>query len=551
MSEKKPSRIRRFFGFIAFRLIPLILLIGGVLSGIQVVGSVIRLVNEGVSAGQRADAYVQTATAIATPETAAMVKQRPLLAVPPNRPEQEFITNTPNTMSEVIIPQVNTAVPDTATPFPTPSLTPTPGVSSTPPPLPTLLMPGNVAPQIEAPTAIPTQVNTVPRNGQDILNVLLMGNDGELTDDGFIRTDTMIIVSINRTAGTVGMLSVPRDLYVYMPGWSMNRINIAYTYGESAGWTDGGFGLMRETLFYNLGVNVHYYAMVDLSGFKEIIDTLGGIDVAVDCALQDLRLVGAEVPAAAYVSDEETLEYILPVGFYHLNGAEALWYSRSRGNSSDFDRGRRQQQVLRAVWRQARDTGLLEQLPELWGQGMQLVETNMPVDVAVSLMPIALELDTSRMEQFTMRRTYDTIPWQTPAGDYVQLPVYENILELLNDLYFPPTENQIISEGAQMAVYNGTTIPELDRVAAERLGWDGFAAIPVGVADNTAYTNTILIDYTGATKGSSLNEIARVLNVTPDNIRVQPDPNRTVDFEVILGSNYNSCTHTGVLPVEE
>lgn len=558
MSERKPSRIRQFFGFLFLRLIPLLLLLAVVLVGVNVAGHVVRYVSAQQMIDARRDAYRQTATALATPAaSAAREKVEPLYDRLPEQVEQVFATNTPNPMSDVVIPSVNTAVPSTtptaspsATASPTTPPTATPIVTSTPRPVPTLLMPGNLEPRAAAPTAIPTQVSVVDRRGQDILNILLLGNDGELTDDGFIRTDTMILVSVNRTAGTVGMLSLPRDLYVYMPGWTMNRLNVAYTYGESAGWTDGGFGLLRETLFYNFGINVHYYAMVDLSSFIEVIDAVGGIDIAVECAIQDLPLIGAEVPAGAFLSDEENNLYTLPVGYYHMSGAEALWYARSRGNSSDFDRGRRQQQVLRALWRAARDSGQLELLPDLWNQGVQMVDTNVPFDEMVALLPIALNLDPMRMEQLTFRLTYDTTPWQTPDGQNVQLPVYDHILELLNDLYYPPTENQIVTEGVTVAVFNGTSTDGMDRIVAEGLNWAGFSAVAAGEADATTYTDTLLIDNVGSSKGSRINDIARELSIPPANIEIAPDPNRTYDYQVIIGSSHNTCTRSGVLPVE-
>src|SRR5690606_24022565 len=94
-----------------------------------------------------------------------------------------------------------------------------------------------------------------------------------------------------------------------------------------------------------------------------------------------------------------------------------------------------------------------------------------------------------------------------------------------------------------------TSNPDLDRVAADTLNWNGFAAFPMGPADNAEYADTILIDRTGQEKGSSLQAIAMTLNVGPENIRIEPDPNRSADFEVILGARYNSCPVTNVLPV--
>ena len=245
-ARKKPLLVR-FFGFILFRLVPLALLIAIVYFAVQVGQAVTRRMGEQSVYEGRRDAYAQTATALA-PDSQAAAKLEPLYS---RRAEgQDFFTNTPQATSQTVdvVLATNTVVPS-ATAVPqvtdTPAATEAPAMSETPRPLPTLLMPGNVDPQIAPPTAIPTQVPTVDRRGQDILNILLLGNDGEITDDGSLRTDTMIILSVNRSAGTIAMLSLPRDLYVYMPGWTMQRLNVAYVHGESSGWTDGGFGLMR------------------------------------------------------------------------------------------------------------------------------------------------------------------------------------------------------------------------------------------------------------------------------------------------------------------
>ena len=121
-----------------------------------------------------------------------------------------------------------------------------------------------------------------------LVNVMLLGSDDQLSDDNFIRTDTMVVVSLNVETGTVSMLSLPRDLFVYIPHGKMGRLNTAYGLGENLNWDPGrGFGLLRQTIFYNFGINVHYYARVNFSGFEAIIDRLGGVDIAVDCAYRD------------------------------------------------------------------------------------------------------------------------------------------------------------------------------------------------------------------------------------------------------------------------
>ncbi len=559
--KKRFSIIWRFWGFVFFRFVPLLLVIAILWAGYNVVQLVVRRIDEQLDANSRISAYQATATTIAVQSDDDGVKhispRSNAREVPANHfsrmrddnGAQILVTNTPRG-NDLILPAVNTPEPVvTATPeAPFATATPELPANTAPIVLPTLLVPNNPSAEVVAPTAVPPPAELIPRN-HELVNIMLLGSDREITGDNITRTDTMIIVSINRDTDTVAMLSLPRDLLVYIPGWTMQRLNLAYGRGEAVGWTDGGFGLLRQTIFYNFGINVHYFGIVDLSGVEEIIDTVDGIDVAVDCALQDHPLVGARVPDDAILVDENDNLYTLPVGYYHFDGAESLWYARSRRNSDDFDRGRRQQQVIRALWRKALDTGQLSNFPSLWDRGLEIVDTDLDFNTMLNLLPIALTLDESRIESFTLIRRFHTTPWTMPDGANVQLPNPEPIRDLLIDFYTPPTENQLFREGAQIAVFNGTNNPNWDIVAASRLGWDSFRAVAAGQAEGGTVTDTILIDHTGQTKGSSLNEIANILNVNQDNIRVEPDPNRTVDFEVILGETYNSCTFA-VLPVQ-
>ncbi|NJL55689.1 hypothetical protein HC928_11160 [bacterium] len=404
-------------------------------------------------------------------------------------------------------------------------------------------------------TAVPTRVPTVNRPF-DLFNVLLIGGDDSLVDGASIRTDTMLVVSVNRETGTVSMLSLPRDLYVWIPsGFDgegfMGRLNVAYGVGENIGYSGGGFGLLRQTILYNFGINVHYYARVNFEGFSAVIDALGGIDLAVDCAYQGLALIGAEVPGDAIEVGEDGL-WTLPVGYYTMSGAEALWYARTRDNSDDFDRGRRQQQIIRAIWRAVRDTGRLDltTLPNLWNQLNAIVDTDLALTDVLGLLPLALEVDVNDIEQFSLIRTYHTFPWQPPDGTFVQLPVFETLRPLLEDFYLPPTENELTVTGATIAVYNASGNADWDRVAADRLAWEGFVAWSAGEWEQAAYSGgTVLIDRTGQQKGSSRAEIAALLNVAPENILIEPDANREADFEVILGPEYDSCD-AAVLDVE-
>ncbi|MDX1995626.1 MAG: LCP family protein [bacterium] len=673
MPARKKSLIGRVFGFIAFTLIPLLMVIVIVYFGYQVVEAVALQLDERQVLEGRSAAYVGTATALrpmetavpptptatdtpeptATPQPTATAEptespaptatpeptetdrptatpteeaeptatstQRPTAtkeptetALPSETPTDEptavqsmaqlFATNTPVRAVFATNTPVGQAPPaePTQTPAPTepPSATPsatnppatrlTPQISVatvTPPAtatsvVPTLTPNAAPSPQPEAQTqptqpsrALPTLIpQTLPEAGAvsngtlvptivptvqreyNLVNILLLGGDDTLDETGGIgRTDSMIIVSINRDTGTIAMLSLPRDLYVYFPSGQMQRINVAFGYGEAIGWTAGGFGFLRELILYNFGINVHYYAKVNFDGFAEIIDGAGGVNLAVDCAYADYPLIDTELPAGVIEDPGADNLVILPIGYYEMTGRQALWYARSRNNSSDFDRGRRQQQILLALYRQLASTGQLNltNLPTLWNQALAVVETDLQLDDMIGLLPIALNFDFSRLETFTLVRTYHTTPWQTPDGDFVQLPVYETLRPLLEDFYQPPTESQVVVEGATVSVLNGSGNAAWDQVAAERLAQEGFRAASGGDAPATETGQTILIDRTGRQKGGSLNTLAQLLNVSQENIRIEPDPNREFDFEVILGADYNSCQGQQVIPVEE
>ncbi|MCU0475400.1 MAG: LCP family protein [Anaerolineae bacterium] len=541
--------MKRFLGIVVRVGLPLAALMAVIFAGGNLVG--VWLGQQGALrdyAGQQPVYQATGAALLGTPEAlrgvqyvaAGVMDSVEQFATNTPRPEPAFATNTPEGAPEAT-PVAPTAASQPATAMPMAEIGP----------LPTILFLGEPYASQPQPTAMPTAFPIIDRRGANLINVLLMGQDNEVTGDNSMRTDTMIVVSINRDAGTVSMLHLPRDLYVYMPQVGMGRLNTVYEVGTALGWDGGAFFFMRQVILHNLGINVHYYALVDLTGFSTLIDRVGGVELAVDCAIQDYQIFGAEVPSGAVLSDPEALQYTLPVGFYRMTGKEALWYARSRGNSDDFDRGRRQQQLLRAAFRAARDNGLLgdvTQLPGLIQDGLAVVETDMPFETILSLAPLALSVEPSQIETYRLIRTYHTVPWQPPDGQFVQLPVYEPVFDLMTDFYTPPTDNQTALRSATVRVVNATGNASFDRVAAERLGEANFAAIPSGDGAGVE-AETYVIDYTGSQKGSSLSEILRVLNLNESRVRVQPESNRTFDYEVVVGADYNACGGA-VLPVE-
>ena len=426
-----------------------------------------------------------------------------------------------------------------------PAQTPTPEDIS----LPKLLVPNN-PPEGKwlSGTRVPSRAPEAFR-AHRLVNVLLLGSDEQLNDDNFIRTDTMIVVSLNVETGAVSMLSLPRDLFVYIPHGKMGRLNTAFGLGENLNWDPGGgFGLLRQTIFYNFGINVHYYARVDFSGFEAIINRLGGVDIAVDCAYRDYYPVGMDEDRQSGSNGYRLRT--LPIGYYTFDGFDALWYARTRKYTDDFDRGRRHQLLVRAIWRKARSLGLATTLPQLWPDLTEIVDTDIPFEQMLRLLPLVINLDLGDVQNYTFRKIYHTRNWTTPDGWTVLLPNRKEVAELMQALYTPPSKYQSALAGPSIAVYNASGEENWDIVASERLRWGGYNAVALGqLGAGEYYPSNQLVDHVAAEKGSLVAGILRALNMSKEQVKREVSADREYDYVVILGRDYESCTF-GVLPLD-
>ena len=173
-----------------------------------------------------------------------------------------------------------------------------------------------------------------------VVNVLLVGQDtrGEQRQ----RSDSMIILSINKNTKQMTMVSIMRDLYVQIPDYSDNRINSAYAFG--------GFELLDATIEQNFGVVIDYNVEVNFNGFKDIVDKVGGIDV--DLTEEEVEYMNS----AKFV---HTMNYKgkqnFKVGTNHLDGAQALCYARIRRVGDDFARTQRQRTIIQTVYQKAKE----------------------------------------------------------------------------------------------------------------------------------------------------------------------------------------------------
>jgi LCP family protein required for cell wall assembly len=267
-------------------------------------------------------------------------------------------------------------------------------------------------------------------NGTERVNLLLMGIDQRQNRDGYWRTDTMIILTLDPQARTLGMISVPRDLWV--PIWAYDiedRINTAHYYGDSRDYPGGGPALARDTVSYNLGIPIHHYVRVNFTAFERLIDEIGGIDVYVEKNIAD-----PAYPDENYGFDP----FYLSAGQHHLDGETALKYARTRHGSNDFERARRQQKVILAVRDQVVQ---LDQLPGLIANGPQIlntlgdsVRTDLTFDQAVELAQIASEIPLESIQGAVIDHSY-TMPYTTNTGAQVLIPLREKIAKLYESFF--------------------------------------------------------------------------------------------------------------------
>jgi polyisoprenyl-teichoic acid--peptidoglycan teichoic acid transferase len=373
----------------------------------------------------------------------------------------------------------------------------------------------------------------VLNNGQETINFLLIGSDKR--SGSSFRTDTMIIAILRPNDGQVSLISIPRDLWVSIPTWENQRINTAYQHGENSGYPGGGAGLLRDTIQYNLGIRIDHTAMVDFDGFRQIVDTLGGVDVPVSCAYTDWRLID---PTYDPQNENNWYLYTANPGVIHMDGDLALWYARSRQKSSDFDRGRRQQEVLRSIYSQALQAGTLTRIPELYNNLKDTVNTDLGITDILQLSIIAPRMTNADIRSYYMRPPYVT-SWITDGGAYVLSPNQELLGQMLTEAMSPSTRT-VQRQTITIDVMNGTSIPGYAALASNRLNYAGYETRIVP-SDRQDYAYSVLIDKTVTQDRAASDAILNVMGMQPSSLISAPDPNSTSQYLLILGYDYEPC----------
>jgi LCP family protein required for cell wall assembly len=284
-------------------------------------------------------------------------------------------------------------------------------------------VPAGMTPTAPAPVVTPAEWQ-----GAERVNVLLMGLDYRdwIAGEGPARTDSMMLVSLDPLTKHAGMIYIPRDLWVEIPGFGYNRINTAYPSGEGNRLPGGGPALAMRTVESVVGVPIQYYAVIDFTVFEKLIDEIGGIDVLVTERIKICPI-------------SRTCVWLEPKA-HHLNGANTLAYARVRkGAGDDFGRGQRQQQVAMAVLDRVTSLNmvptLLAKAPALYQQLSSSVNTNLAFDQIISLGWLAVQTPKANFERGVIAPP-DMVGYATrPDGAQVLRPVPDQI-RILRDTLF-------------------------------------------------------------------------------------------------------------------
>ena len=298
------------------------------------------------------------------------------------------------------------------TPDPNAQPTATPFLPSARTPIPTL-----------EPSPTPTQDPYVALpDAEDQIVFLILGSDYR-PNSGF-RTDTIMLVGVNPKTNKVSVVSFPRDLCIYIPGTysgydleSCDRINTSMQHG---------FETTANMFETNFGIRPDYYAMTNLQGFTALIDSLGGIDVYAEQSFVDQCKHSSRVGDHCYVNQ----------GKNYMDGELALWYVRSRYTTSDYDRERRAQEVIAGIFNRMLTLNFLTKIPEMFELYNEYVETNIPLDVVLSLAKTAASVDINEDVYNETLSPPEVIDAVKSNGAMVSLPNHNLIAPIIQRAFY-------------------------------------------------------------------------------------------------------------------
>ncbi|WP_298818859.1 LCP family protein [Chloroflexus sp.] len=370
--------------------------------------------------------------------------------------------------------------------------------------------------------------------------VLFLGIDRRADGAEGVRSDTLMLAYVHPVERWVSLLSIPRDTVAVIRGLGEQKINAAYSYGyrnavelygRGVDPAAAGGALAAETVSTLLNLPVDYVVQIDFAGFERLIDAIGGLVIDVPYPLLD----------SSFPTEDYGYERILiPAGLQVFDGATALRYARSRHGSSDFDRARRQQEILRAALATIRMRGLLDQagaVSALLAEAQRSIKTTLPIDDPAALREL---IDLARMIDTDRVATFSINPRNVAVVAEIGSDIYWNRRDLMALVDRVRAGPRLDRESANVQVLNGTPVNGLAARVSRALESVGFRTLPPGNTERRA--TTMLIDYTG--QSTALARLAAHLGLPATQVFATPPPDAPpqplgADIVLVLGQDYN------------
>lgn len=384
--------------------------------------------------------------------------------------------------------------------------------------------------------------------GDGRINVLLLGRGGP-GHAGPDLTDTILVASVDPINKTASLVSVPRDLWVSVPGAGSSKINAVFANAkyralnnnpkDNAKAEAAGAKAIENVVSDVLGIPIHYYGLIDFEAFKKAVDTVGGVDMDVPANLAVTERLWDETTGKNY-------NLVVKPGMQHFDGTKALFFTRTRQTSvrGDFDRTERQRLFIAALSQKVLSAGTFTnpvRVSQLMSDFGDRIATDFSVGNAIRMMQIGKGIKVADIKSVGLAdppnnymRTDNisgTSIVRPTAGIGVYTEIHNYIRNTLRDPY-------LAKENGSLAILNGTTTPGLATAKSDELKSYGYSVLRVGDAPTQAYAHTVLVDLTKGKKPFTRNYLEKRLGVKavtklPD-ASIQP---QGADFMVILGQD--------------
>jgi LCP family protein required for cell wall assembly len=404
---------------------------------------------------------------------------------------------------------------------------------------------------------------TTKLKGEDSgrVNILLAGNSADDPGhSGASLTDSIMLVSIDTKDNKAFLLSIPRDLWVHIPGDGHQKINDAYVVGEAngfgqSGYPAGGMGQLEQIVSQDIGITINYYALIDYSAMKQSVDAVGGVDLTIKS--DDPR--GLYDPSIDYATHGPLVR--LTNGTHHLNGVQALDLARARGDAygsygfpaSDFDRTAHQRQLLVALKTKAESIGVLANPAKLSSLADAIgnnVKTDFNLGEVHRLYDLANKIGSNNIQSLSLNQANGKVllaSYLASNGEAALVPSagIDNFSAIQAFIKQQTSSNPVVQEGASVVVLNGTTTTGLALKVKRQLSANQITVSATGDAPTSSQTTTAIIDKSAGKKPATSATLVKFFgkHLTTQNIY---GLTYNADFIIILGTDQTqTATTTG------